>query len=249
MTTTQRRIAQFIAGLLALAVAWEALGRSGLLGPTWPPLTTTIGTLIDPGRRELFIRAAVATLTSAAIGLAIGAGTALVLAAVHNGLPALRPGLDRFAGFIHAVPLIGIAPILVITVGRADAPAAVASLAAFFPAYATAGSAFHAVPSAHHDVFTVAGSSRSSRLLRLQLPTAIPGLCDALRLAAPGAVLGAILGEWFGAPQGIGLVILSSAQNYQISQLWAAALLSTSMALGIYAVFSGAQLLARRRIS
>jgi len=67
--------------------------------------------------------------------------------------------------------------------------------------------------------------------------SALPAFADGLRLAAPAAVLGAILGEWFGAPRGIGILIVSSMQNFQIRQLWAAALLAAVVSMIAFALF------------
>lgn len=248
-TRAQAQVVQFVTGSVVFLLLWEAVGRTELWGPTWPPLSNVFGYLLSDSHRALFGRAATATALSAAQGLVLGAGAALVLAALHSGVPGLRRGLDRFAGVVHATPLIGIAPVLVVTVGRAGAPVAVATMACFFPAYAAASSAFEATKPVHHDLFDVLGSGHASRLLRLQLPAALPGLLDAVRLASPGAVLGSILGEWFGAPRGVGLIIISSAQNFQILQLWAAALLGTAMSLGIFAALSTLQYAARRRLS
>ena len=77
------------------------------------------------------------------------------------------------------------------------------------------------------------------RFVSLQLPASLPGLADGLRLAAPAALLGAVIGEWFGAPRGLGVLIVSAMQNYQITLLWSAALLtalSSTIAFGILTV-------------
>lgn len=249
MTGRTGTAVQFVAGVVALVVVAEFIGRSGLLGPSWPALSTVVATLVDPARRDLFSQALLGTAWEASWGLVLGSGTALVLASARQTLRLLRDGLDRFAATVHAVPGIGIAPVLIVCLGRSNAPVAVAALAAFFPAYIAASAALGAVAPVHDDLFTVMGSSKPARFLRLRLPTALPGLLDALRLAAPGAFLGAILGEWFGAPSGLGLVIVSSAQNFQVALLWAAALLATGLALLVFGAFSGLQALARRRFA
>lgn len=247
--TARSNVLQFVLGTLGLILMWELAGRLGWFGSALPPLSETVMTLIDPKGRVLFATAARATALSALWGLLVGVGVALALCVAILAFAPLRAGFDRFAGFVHALPLIGIAPVLIVVLGRETAPAAVAALGAFFAAYVAIGASFRRTSTAHGDLFTTLGSNWFSRLIRLQMPAALPGLIDALRLAAPGAVLGAVLGEWFGAPQGVGIVILSSAQNYQIPQLWAAALLATLMALGAYGVLSGIQSLVRRRLS
>jgi len=75
----------------------------------------------------------------------------------------------------------------------------------------------------------------------------MPAFIDGLRLAAPGAVLGAVLGEWFGAPRGLGVLIISSLQNVRIPQLWAAALLCVFCSLLAYVMLSMVHRWAQRR--
>lgn len=249
MSARVNRTVQFAAGSLALLALWEIIGRSEIFGPTWPPLSLVAATLLDPANQALFAQAIQGTAWAAGWGMALGAGTALVLAALSHSMKALKEGIDRLAAIVHAIPHIGIAPVLIVSIGRSETPVAIAAVTAFFPAYAAASAAFAAVSSVHQDLFTVLGSGRLSRFRRLLVPEATPGLLNALRLAAPGAVLGAILGEWFGAPSGLGLVIVSSAQNFQIPQLWAAASLATLLAICVFAILSGVQSLARRRFT
>lgn len=241
------RSVQMAAGLAALLCLWQILGQTKALGPAFSSLSQVCSTLLDPSRRSLFSSAIAATSASAAWGLLLGGVVGCVAAAVCQAIGAFRRGWDRFAVSVHAIPQIGVAPVLIVTLGRSEAPAALAAMAAFFPAYAAATTAFASSSAVHRDLFSVNGSSRTDRMLRLQLPVAAPGLCDAMRLAAPGAVLGAVLGEWFGAPSGIGLIILSSSQNYQIDQLWASATLATLLAMAGYGAFSVLQVLANRR--
>lgn len=243
------RIGQMAVGAVVLLVLWQVLGALKAFGPAFPPLSDVWSTLIAANDRPLFSQAVAATASSAAWGVLLGGGVGCALAALRQTVKAMRDGWDRFAVTVHAIPHIGIAPVLIVTLGRANAPLAIASIAAFFPSYAAATRAFASATPVHQDLFSVLGSSRLRRLLKLQLPAAVPGLCDALRLAAPGAVLGAVLGEWFGAPKGVGLIILSSSQNYQINQLWAAAVLATILAMIGYAVFSLLQAIARRRFA
>jgi NitT/TauT family transport system permease protein len=248
-TVSKSRTTQIVVSAIVLCALWEIVGRLALVGNSFPALSTVLTTLIDPIRTSLFLRAIGATATSAMVGLLLGAGSGIGIAALRQTFLATRPGLDRFAALIHALPQIAIAPVMMVLVGRENAPIAISAIAAFFPAYAASTRAFAAATQVHQDLFTVLGSSRGDRLRRLDLPTALPGLGEALKLAAPSAVLGAVLGEWFGAPRGVGLIILSSSQNYDIPLLWAAALLSTVMAMVGFGVFATLQKTLTRRFA
>jgi len=239
------------AGVVVLLVAAEVLGRTGVLGPSWPPLSDVVTYLGEPARRETVLRAASATVASAGRGLLAGVLAAAAAAAVGLLLPPLRPGLDRLAAILHAVPVIALAPLLITTVGREQTPTVVAGLGAGFVMFVAFSSGLGPAgrASTHDDVFTALGANRWRRLLRLQLPGAVPTVLDGLTLAAPAAVLGATIGEWFGAPRGLGVLIVSAMQNFQTTLLWSAAGCATLLSLAAYGLTTAAQRLAVRRVS
>jgi NitT/TauT family transport system permease protein len=236
-------------GTLLLLAAMEAVGRLGVLGESWPPLTQVVAALDDPITRDLLGRALAATATAAGTGFVAGTLIALAVALVGALLPPLQPGLDRLAAVVHAVPLIALGPLLITTVGREGTPAVIAALAAGFAVFVAATSGLGAAGAAHRDVFRALGSPRRVTLLRLQLPAAVPLLIDGLALAAPAAVLGAVVGEWFGAPRGLGVLLVSSMQNFQTDLMWAAALSAAAISLTAYAALAGLRVAAARRFT
>ncbi|WP_029150614.1 ABC transporter permease [Microbacterium indicum] len=242
-------IAYVVAGAVLLLVAAQLIGQLQLAGRAWPPLTDVVEYVATPAGASLLWRNLVVTTASAARGFVIGAGVALVGAVLALVIPALRPGLDRFSAILHAVPTIALAPLLITTVGREDTPAVIAALSVGFLMFVTMTSAFANRSEPHEDVFTVLGSSRIQRLVRLEAPRAVPAFFDGLVLSAPAAILGATIGEWFGAPMGLGLLIVSAMQNYQMQLLWAAALAATILSLATYLVFTLLQRAAVRRFA
>ena len=104
----------------------------------------------------------------------------------------------------------------------------------FFTILVAAGAGFHSGSQSTHDVFSVLGSSKVTRFRLLQVPNAIPNLIDGLRVAAPAAVSGAVLGEWFGSERGLGVLLLNSMRNFRIEQLWAVAIVLVLLAGGAY---------------
>lgn len=224
------------AGVAVLVASAELVGRFRLAGPNWPALTEIAGFLATPAAQQLLGRAVAATGTAALLGLIVGACGAVLVAVVGALLPVLSPGLDRLAAVVHAVPLIAIGPLLVTTVGREGTPTVVAALAAGFAMFVAATSALASAAPAQRDVFAVLGASRTTALLRLHLPAGLPLLVDGLTLAAPAAVLGAVIGEWFGARRGIGVLLVSAMQNVQIPMLWSAALAAAALSLVAYLI-------------
>jgi len=224
-------------GVGVLLAACEIIGQTGLGGRTFPPISEVFEYGIDPSRRSLFQRAIGATFQSAWRGFVVGMVVGVAIAGVGALIPLLKDGIDRFAASVHAIPLIALGPLFIVALSRDSTPTFIATLATYFPVYVASVSGFEAASRAHLDVFAVLGSDRRTRFRRLQMPAALPAFSDGLRLAAPAAVLGAILGEWFGAPRGIGILIVSSMQNFQIRQLWVAALLAALVSMAAFALF------------
>ena len=248
-TRTSRKLAYAVAGALLLVVVAQLIGQFELAGRAWPPLTEVFAYVSTPSGGSLIWRNLLVTLAAAGQGFVLGTAVALIGATLALLLPILRPGLDRFAAILHAVPTIALAPLLITTAGREGTPAVIAALSVGFVMFVSLASGFANTSGAHQDLLTVFGSNRLRRLTLLELPRAVPAFLDGLALAAPAAILGATIGEWFGAPQGIGLLLVSAMQNYQMALLWAAALAATVASLLAYLILVQIQRLAVRRFS
>ncbi|CAN5364101.1 ABC transporter permease subunit [soil metagenome] len=225
-------------GVLVYLALWELAGRRGWLGTTFPPLSSIAAEMTGTARRDVIVRAFRSTTGAASIGFLLGITVACAGAALGLFVPPLRRGIDQLATIVHAVPIIPLTSLFVFTIGCGPTPMAIAALAAGFAMFVAATSAVEAARPLQHDMFTALGSGRFRRFTSLQLPAALPGLADGLRLAAPAALLGAVIGEWFGAPRGLGVLIVSAMQNYQIDLLWAAALLTALASMLAFAVFT-----------
>ncbi|GAA1382274.1 ABC transporter permease subunit [Pseudonocardia kongjuensis] len=226
-------------GIALLVLAADLVGRTGLAGPAWPTATDLLAFLGGPTAGPLLLRAIGATGTAALLGFLLGGLAALAVAVLGVVLPALHPGLDRLAAVLHAVPLIALGPLLVTTVGREGTSTVVAAIAAGFAVFVAATSGLATPGEAQQDVFRVLGASRWTTLLRLRFPAGLPTIVDGLTLAAPAAVLGAVIGEWFGARRGIGVLLVSAMQNVQIPLLWTAALSAAGLSLLAYLLLVG----------
>lgn len=238
-----------VIGAVLLLAVLELVGRTGLAGPAWPPLGDVVAFLLNPANHRVLGGALGATVTAALTGGAIGVVAGVVFAVVAVLLPRTAPGLDRFAALIDAMPAIALAPFLSVILGRDATPAVIPALAVTFIVYLSTSSGLAATSMSHHDLFTVVGASRVRRLGRLQLPAALPSLFDGLALAAPAMILGATIGEWFGASRGLGVLLLSSMQNFQIPLLWAAATLAVLCSLVAFLLMTAAQRAVSRRFS
>lgn len=236
-----------ILGLLMFFGLWQWAGKTGIAGSDLPSLSDVVKTLLDPATFPLLMRSAVYTLVSAAKGLVFGGVLAVLLAVMIHLLPPLRPGLDRLAIIVNAAPPIAIGPILIVVFSRSQTPAALAGIQVFFLFYVAASSGLAAASPALRRVMTGLGASAWKRLRYLELPASLPYLASGLKAAVAASFIGAILGEWFGAPHGLGLVILNAMQNFQIRLMWAAVVVAAGMSLTAFLIATGLERVVSQR--
>jgi len=237
-----------MAGCVLLMCAWEAVGRYGVLGKTFPALSQVLLVFADVPRRALLLRSIAATMGSAAAGYAAGMCLGVAVAMLAHLAPLLRGGLDRLAVLVNALPVIAIAPVLIITAGREGTPAALASVPVFFLLYTATGAGLRAASQRLQLVLTSLGANRWQRLAKLEAVSAVPSILSGMKIAAGSAMIGAIVGEWFGAPSGLGVVVLNSMQNFQVPLLWATVIVIAAITLSAYGLLTLAERAARRRI-
>jgi len=232
-------VAPILLGVGILAGAWELIGHFELLGRSWPPMSEVVGLLADGQRSGVIRRAAWPTARGALVGLLVGSGVGLALGLASALVRRLRPGIEILSTSIQAIPIIAFAPVLIVTVGRQNAPIYSAAIVALYPMWVAVSAALLHAPDTYADLSITTGARRSRALRWIFLPHAVPDAIDGLRLAAPAAVIGAIIGEWFGAERGLGVVIIASVLNNQIVQLWATAVIGAALSLVLYGAATG----------
>jgi NitT/TauT family transport system permease protein len=225
-------------GIGLFLALWEIIGVYRLAGLTWPPLTQVLAFLFDPSRQALFLRAAGATFSMAALGYLAGGIAGIGLAALVHMFPIVRPGVDRLSSVIHAIPAIALAPIFIVLINRDFTGMAIAALNVYFVLYVGTTSGLMNSTQSHRDLFTVLGASKVARFGRLDLPAALPAVVSAMKYAIPASLIGAILGEWFGSSRGLGLLMVSAMQNFQIPLLWSAVLIAAGASLAAFGLMT-----------
>jgi len=243
--TLASRIGLGALGVVLLLALWQLVGVADLLGRSIPPPTEVAATLVE--RADLLARATGATGTRALVGGLIGLGIGFLVAAITAFVPWTTSAVVRTAVLVNAIPIVAIGPVLMSLPARPVIPEAFAALAVLFSTVVVASEGFRSAAAGSRDLFRLHGTPARVRFLRLQLPSAAPHLADALRLAVPAAILGAVLGEWFGADRGLGVLMVSSMRNIQYSQLWAAATVCVAISLLGYAIATLVERLASRR--
>lgn len=227
-----------LAGIVLYGVLWEVAGQTQLFGRAWPPLSNVLITMLSDRYEKLLLRSIGYTLREAALGYLIGMALAILLVLVTIFIPILWKSVNRLAVFANALPPIVLGPLLLATLPRDEAPVVLSALVVTLTLFIALSTGLATTRATHRDYFIVMGASRLTRLLRLEMPSAIPTFVDGLKMAAPAALLGAILAEWFGAERGIGPIFVAAMQNYQIELLWAASLTCALASVLIYALLS-----------
>ena len=231
MSERKPRVIYVVLAQLVLLAAWQALAHSGAAGLTVPTPASVLRVYLQPRFAALLYRSALATVSSAAAGFVAGALLGAVTAMVAYVLPPLRPGLDRLAVTVNAIPAIVLGPIFILLVSRELTPALLAAISVFFLIYVAVASGLRTASAGLSAMMTTFGAGRWQLLRYLDLPSAVPSLLSGVKVSVTAAMIGAVVGEWFGAPTGLGIVILNTMQNFEIPLMWAAVLLVALISL------------------
>ena len=189
-----------------------------------PAPSEVIRSLIDD-RVELAV-AAWTTLSSALVGLLLSFTTGTLFAIALSSWDLARRAFYPYAVFFQTVPIIAIAPLLVIWFGFGQ-PTVIASAAivSVFPIIASTLLGLKSTEPALIDLFTLYSASARQMLLMLKIPFALPQIFSGLRIASGLAVVGAIVGEFIGGG-GLGSIVDSARTQQRIDRVFAAVLIS-----------------------
>jgi NitT/TauT family transport system permease protein len=156
-------------------------------------------------------------------GYAMGCGAGFLTALAIDRSPFLQKGLTPVGAFVSALPVIGIAPIMVMWFGFDwHSKAAVAAVMTFFPMLVNATAGLAASEPMQRDLMRTYAAGYGQTLLKLRLPAAAPFIFNALKINATLALIGAIVAEFFGTPTvGMGFRISTEVGRMNLDMVWA----------------------------
>jgi ABC-type nitrate/sulfonate/bicarbonate transport system permease component len=178
------------------------------------------------------------TLKDATSGFVTGMVAAALLAVLFTLSKTVEAGVMPLALLLRAVPLVSIAPVIILLTGRGT-PASVAvigSIVVLFPALASVMFGLSRASPESLDLVRVYGGTSLTQLLKVSIPGALPSLFAAARVSVPGAVTGALLAEWLSTGQGIGGMIQKYNASARFDELWATVATITLVTLVLYNV-------------
>ncbi|MFZ5475875.1 MAG: ABC transporter permease [Myxococcota bacterium] len=226
------------AGLLAWTlIAWRA-------GPLLLASPLAVVAALATERAQL-AEATLWTGVAAVGGLALASLVGLGLAVGSWWSVTVRAALVPYTVALQVVPIVAIAPLLVIWLGY-GVPVALSTavIAAFYPVYSAATTGLAAPLPEWVDLLRLYGASRLDELRLLRLPAALPALFSGLRSAAGLAVIGAIVGEFVGSngfPRTLGYLVVYSARSARSDLCFAAIACAAGLALALHAALRAAE--------
>ncbi len=217
-----RLLVPAIFGAVILFV-WEAVVRGlNVPGVILPPPTAIAERLVE--NVPLFWQDFQQTFLKGALGgYAIGCSAAILTAIAIDRSPFLQRGLLPVGNFVAALPIVGIAPILVMWFGFDwQSKAAVVVVMVYFPVLVNTVAGLAAADAMQRDLMATWSASYGQSLLKLRLPAAMPFIFNGLKIATTLALIGAIVAEFFGSPiKGMGFRISTEVGKLSLDMVWA----------------------------
>ena len=207
----------------AILVLWEGVVRGLAVPGVILPAPSVIWAAIA-GNPGLLGQDFVQTILKGGLGgYLIGVVAAILVAVLVDRVPFLRRGLLPVGNFVAALPIVGIAPIMVMWFGFDwHSKAAVVVVMVFFPVLVNMIAGLAATDRMQQDLVATWGASHWQALWKLRLPAAMPFLFNGLKIATTLALIGAIVAENFGSPtQGVGFRISTAVGRLDLPLVWA----------------------------
>lgn len=242
--TASRLIIPAIFGAWILII-WEAVTRGAGIPFILLPPPSAIGVRIANSLPVLAADVRQTIFKAVIFGYIVGSGAGFLAAIAADRVPFLRRGLLPIGNMVSALPIIGVAPIMVMWFGFDwQSKAAVVIIMTFFPMLVNTVAGLAASGHMERDLMRTYASSYWQTLFKLRLPAAAPFIFNALKINSTLALIGAIVAEFFGTPVvGMGFRISTEVGRMNIDMVWAeiaVAALAGSVFYGVVALFERA---------
>ncbi len=222
--------------VMALLTGWEALVWLFAI-PDWllPPPSQIATTFAHD--LPILQRHAMVTLLTTALGFALTLVVGFVLAIAIDASPLLRRAIYPLLVFSQTIPIVALAPLLVVGFGFGLLPKVlVVALVTFFPIVINTVDGLRSSDPAALQLLQAMNAKRLSLLWLLRLPSALPAIFSGLKIAITYSVIGAVLAEWIGASAGLGVYISRSLRAFRTDQVFVAILATSLVTLLLFGV-------------
>lgn len=207
----------------SILILWEGFVRGFNVSPILLPPPSAIAVRFSGSLSILWIDFVQTFIKGALSGYVIGCIAAFITAVAVDKSNFLKRGLLPVGNFVAALPIIGMAPILVMWFGFDwHSKAAVVVVMVFFPMLVNTVAGLNAKDNIQHDLMKTYGASYWQNLLKLNLPAAMPFIFNGLKICTTLALIGAIVSEFFGSPtRGMGFRISTEVGRLSLDMVWA----------------------------
>ncbi|WBU60489.1 ABC transporter permease [Paracoccus albus] len=242
-------IARALPAILSVTAAlllWEGYVRLSGISPQVLPAPSRVGAQIL-ANRELLFRNLLPTLRATLLGFAFSITVAFLFSVLLDFIPRLRKALFPIFVISQTLPLVAIAPLMVLWFGFDLTPKILlVALVTFFPMLVALVDGYDSTEPEIEALLRSMGATRGTVFRRARLPSAMPFFFSGLRISVTYAVVAAIFAEYAGARSGIGIVILNAKNSFRPDLMLAAVVFSSALTLLLFGLVVLAQFLAMR---
>jgi ABC-type nitrate/sulfonate/bicarbonate transport system permease component len=236
-TNTVNHLSPLFAVIIIL-LAWEALVRFFNV-PEWllPGPIQIWHTLIESW--SLMLVHAQATMIESLLGFSLAIILALIITFVMNELPLVRRAFYPIIITSQTIPIVSVAPLFVIWFGYGLLPKIiVVALVCFFPIAISLLNGLAAVDRDYLQLFESMQASRWDTFRLVTFPLAMPSFFAGLKISAAYSVMGAVIGEWLGAKEGLGYYMTLAQHSFRVDRVFAAIVLITIFSMFLFVLVS-----------
>jgi ABC-type nitrate/sulfonate/bicarbonate transport system permease component len=238
---TLRRVGPPVIVIGAVLLAWEAYCRLAGVSPVVLPAPSRIIDQLWTFRGDA-LRHSIPTLAETAVGLVLSVAVSVIAAVSMDRFTTLRRALQPLFVASQTVPVVAIAPLLVLWFGFGLAPKVlIVVLVTFFPITIALLDGFAAASGEATDLLRSVGADRLQIFRKLRWPAALPSFFTGLRIAATYGVIGAVFGEYVGAYEGLGIWMQLSQNAFRTDLVFGAILLSAALSVALFGLVAAAE--------
>ena len=232
---------------ITLLVLWEGLVHGLDVSPVILPPPSSVAIKFAASYKVLWTDLTQTFFKGALSGFIIGALVAFLVAIAVDRSPFLKAGVLQIGNFMSALPIVGVAPIMVMWFGFGwQSKAAVVVVMVFFPILINVIAGLAASERMQRDLMATWGASYWQTLFKLRLPAAMQFVFNGLKIAGTLSLIGAIVAEFFGSPtMGIGFRITAEIGRLGLDMIWA----EITMAALVGSAFYGVIVFLERRVT
>ena len=225
-------------GIWELAARWDLIADALSIEPFLVPAPSDVADSLWSDR-ELLAENAWVTVQEVLLGYAIALVVGVAFAILLHRSDTLRRAFYPLLMASQTVPVIAIAPILVVWLGFGIGPKlAIIALVCFFPITVNMLDGLRSVDPELPRMMRTLDASRAQILRRVEIPAALPYLFSGAKIAAVISVIGAVFGEWSGADEGLGHLILVAQGQVQTARVFAAVVVLSALAIALFGVLA-----------